>query len=150
VPLEDRERFKTWGLDIARGLDAIWLPADSDVAKRSLASRHELAHYFRDLIARRRAHPKSDMLSGLIAAEEAGDKLNEEELLATCILLLVAGHETTVNLIGNGTLALLRHPGELRRLRENPGLIVSAVEELLRYDGPVQRTARIPSEDVTI
>src|SRR4029453_17489410 len=91
-----------------------------------------------------------DLLSALIAAEEAGDKLNEEELLATCILLLVAGHETTVNLIGNGTLALLRHPGELRCLRENPGLIVSAVEELLRYDGPVQRTARIPSEDVTI
>src|SRR5262249_8643489 len=76
--------------------------------------------------------------------------LSEDELLATCILLLVAGHETTVNLIGNGTLALLRHPHELRRLRESPGLIVSAVEELLRYDGPVQRTARIPSEDVTI
>ena len=117
VPLEDRERFKIWGLDIARGLDAIWLPPDSDVAKRSLAARHELADYFRDLIARRRAQPRADMLSGLIAAEEAGDKLNEEELLATCILLLVAGHETTVNLIGNGTLALLRHPGQLHRLQ---------------------------------
>jgi len=90
------------------------------------------------------------MLSGLIAAEEAGDTLSENELLATCILLLVAGHETTVNLIGNGTLALLRHPAELRRLRERPGLIASAVEELLRYDGPVQRTARVPSEDVTL
>src|SRR4029453_571360 len=91
-----------------------------------------------------------DLLSALIAAEECGDKRNEEELLASCILLLVAGHETTVNLIGNGTLALLRHPGELRCLRENPGLIVSAGEELLRRDGPVQRAARIPSEDVTI
>src|SRR4030095_711515 len=90
------------------------------------------------------------MLSGLIAAEEAGDKLNENELLATCILLLVAGHETTVNLIGNGSLALLRHPAELRRLRENPSLIGSAVEELLRYDGPVQRTPRVPSEDVMV
>jgi Cytochrome P450 len=85
-----------------------------------------------------------------LAAEEAGDKLSEDELIATCILLLIAGHETTVNLIGNGTLALLRHREELRRLRETPGLITSAVEELLRYDGPVQRTARITSTEVTI
>jgi cytochrome P450 len=150
VPVADHERFKGWGLDIARGLDTILLPADSEVGVRSMAARHALSDYFRDLIAERRAAPRADLLSGLIAAEEAGDKLNEEELLATCILLLVAGHETTVNLIGNGTLALLRHPGELARLRENPGLIGTAVEELLRYDGPVQRTARIPSEDVTI
>ncbi len=149
VPVEDRERFKQWGLDIARGLDAILLPPDSDVARRSAAARRALAEYFRALIAERRAAPRGDMLSDLIAAEEAGDKLSEDELLATCILLLVAGHETTVNLIGNGTLALLRHPAQLRRLRENPGLIASAVEELLRYDGPVQRTARIPSADVT-
>jgi len=149
VPVEDRERFKQWGLDIARGLDAILLPPDSDVARRSVAARRALADYFRALIAERRAAPRGDMLSDLIAAEEAGDKLSEDELLATCILLLVAGHETTVNLIGNGTLALLRHPDQLRRLRENPGLIGSAVEELLRYDGPVQRTARIPSADVT-
>src|SRR5882762_3557554 len=150
VPVEDHERFKAWGLDIARGLDAILLPPDSEVAQRSLAGRRALADYFRGLIAERRASPRDDMLSGLIAAEEAGDKLDEDELLATCILLLVAGHETTVNLIGNGTLALLRHPDELRRLRENPALIASAVEELLRYDGPVQRTARIPSAAVAI
>jgi len=150
VPVEDRERFKQWGLDIARGLDSIMLPPDSEVARRSMAARNGLSDYFRELIALRRARPRADMLSDLIAAEEAGDKLTESELLATCILLLVAGHETTVNLIGNGTLALLRHPEELRRLREDPGLIVTAVEELLRYDGPVQRTARIPSEDVTI
>jgi cytochrome P450 len=150
VPVADHERFKHWGLDIARGLDAIMLPPDSEVAKRSVAGRHALSGYFRELIAERRAAPRDDMLSALIAAEEAGDKLNEDELLATCILLLVAGHETTVNLIGNGTLALLRHPDELRRLREDPGLIATAVEELLRFDGPVQRTARIPSEDVTI
>ncbi len=150
VPVEDRERFKKWGLDIARGLDAIWLPPDSEVTQRSMASRRALSDYFRALIAERRTAPRNDLLSALIAAEEAGDKLSEEELLATCILLLVAGHETTVNLIGNGTLALLRHPDQLRLLRENPGLIGSAVEELLRFDGPVQRTARIPSEDVTI
>jgi pimeloyl-[acyl-carrier protein] synthase len=150
VPVADHERFKGWGLDIARGLDAIMLPPDSPVAERSVLARRALADYFRGLIAERRRAPRDDMLSGLIAAEEAGDKLSEDELLATCILLLVAGHETTVNLIGNGSLALLRHPAELRRLREDPGLIVTAVEELLRFDGPVQRTARIPSEDVTI
>jgi cytochrome P450 len=150
VPVKDHERFKQWGLDIARGLDAIMLGPESEVAVRSVAGRRALSNYFRELIAERRSAPRDDMLSALIAAEEAGDKLNEEELLATCILLLVAGHETTVNLIGNGTLALLRHPAELRRLRENPGLITTAVEELLRFDGPVQRTARIPSEDITI
>jgi cytochrome P450 len=150
VPVEDHERFKGWSLDIARGLDSILLPPDSEVPKRSVASRHALADYFRELIARRRASPRADLLSGLIAAEEAGDKLSENELLATCILLLIAGHETTVNLIGNGTLALLRHPDELQRLRDTPALIGSAVEELLRFDGPVQRTARIPSEDVVI
>src|SRR4029453_14979427 len=150
VPVADHERFKGWGLDIARGLDTILLPPDSEVGKRSIAARRALADYFRALIAERRAAPRPDLLSALIAAEEAGDKLNEEELLATCILLLVAGHETTVNLIGNGTLALLRHPDQLQKLRGNPGLIVTAVEELLRFDGPVQRTARIPSEDLTI
>jgi pimeloyl-[acyl-carrier protein] synthase len=150
VPVEDHERFKGWSLDLARGLDSILLPVDSEIPKRSAASRSALADYFRELIARRRASPRPDLLSGLIAAEEAGDKLSETELLATCILLLVAGHETTVNLIGNGTLALLRHPDQLRRLRDNPGLIATAVEELLRFDGPVQRTARIPSEDVVI
>ena len=150
VPVEDRERFKTWGVDIARGLDAILLPPDSEVVQRSGAARRAMIEYFRELIAQRRSSPRDDLLSGLIAAEEVGDKLTEQELLASCILLLVAGHETTVNLIGNGTLALLRHPAELRRLRENPELIGSAVEELLRYDGPVQRTARVASEDVVI
>jgi cytochrome P450 len=150
VPLADHERFKGWSLDLARGLDSVMLGPDSEVAQRSGKARHALAGYFRELIAERRASPRSDLLSALIAAEEAGDRLSENELLATCILLLVAGHETTVNLIGNGTMALLRHPDQLRRLREDPGLIASAVEELLRYDGPVQRTARIPSADVTI
>src|SRR5438552_9126118 len=150
VPVQDHERFKGWSLDIARGLDSIWLPPDSEVPRRSVASRHAINDYFRGLIAQRRASPRGDLLSALIAAEEAGDKLNEEELLATCILLLIAGHETTVNLIGNGVLALLRNPGELERLRATPGLITNAVEELLRYDGPVQRTARVASAPATI
>jgi len=149
VPVEDHERFKGWSLDIARGLDLIWLGPDSEVGRRSVTARQALADYFRGLIAQRRAAPRNDLLSGLIAAEEAGDKLNEIELLATCILLLIAGHETTVNLIGNGTLALLQHRDQLQGLQRDPGLVASAVEELLRFDGPVQRTARIPSEDVT-
>ena len=150
VPVDDHERFKGWSLDIARGLDSIWLPPDSEIPRRSAAARHAISDYFRELIGQRRATPRADLLSALIAAEEAGDKLNEEELLATCILILIAGHETTVNLIGNGVLALLRHPAELHRLRATPGLITTAVEELLRYDGPVQRTARVASDDATI
>jgi cytochrome P450 len=150
VPVEDHEQFKGWSLDLARGLDSIMLGPDSEVAKRSGKAREGLTKYFRGLIAERRTSPRGDLLSALIAAEEAGDKLSEPELVAMCILLLVAGHETTVNLIGNGVLALLHHPDQLRLLRERPELIGTAVEELLRYDGPVQRTARTPSEDVTI
>ena len=150
VPVEDNERFKGWGLALARGLDATLLAPGSEIVQQSRDARVALADYFRTLIAERRKAPRHDMLSGLIAAEEAGDKLSEHELLATCILILIAGHETTVNLIGNGTLALLRNPDQLQRLRENPGLIGTAIEELLRYDGPVQRTARIPDQDITI
>ena len=124
------------------------LPPDSEVGQRSVRTE-ALAGYFRELIAERRAAPR-ETCCGPHRGRGGGDKLNEEELLATCILLLVAGHETTVNLIGNGTLALLRHPDQLRKLRERPALIGTAVEELLRLDGPVQRTARIPSEDITI
>jgi cytochrome P450 len=150
VPIADHERFKGWGLDVARGLDSVLLPPDSPVRERALAARSGLAAYFRELIAERRTSPRDDLISALIAAEEAGDTLGEDELLSTCILLLIAGHETTVNLIGNGTLALLRHPDQLRRLRETPALVTTAVEELLRFDGPVQRTARVPNADITI
>jgi pimeloyl-[acyl-carrier protein] synthase len=85
-----------------------------------------------------------------VQAEEAGDRLSQRELLGTCLLLYVAGHDTTVNLIGNGLLALLRHPTEWRRLREEPGLLPGAIEELLRYDGPVQRTGRMAARDTEI
>jgi cytochrome P450 len=150
VPVEDHEQFKGWSLDLARGLDSIMLGPDSEIVKRSGHAREGLSTYIRGLIAERRSSPRGDLLSALIAAEEAGDKLSEPELVAMCILLLVAGHETTVNLIGNGMLALLRHPDQLKLLRERPEMIGTAVEELLRFDGPVQRTARTPSEDVMI
>jgi cytochrome P450 len=150
VPEGDRDSIKQWSADIARSLDAIGLPFDGDLIERGRTARRALGEYFRGLIPERRKHPRADLLSLLIAAEEEGDKLSEAELLATCVLLYIAGHETTVNLIGNGLLALLRHPGELRRLCDDPGLIPSAVEELLRYDGPVQRTSRIAHADVEI
>lgn len=150
VPAADRDRFRRWSLDIARSLDAIALPVEPEVIERGNAARRALVGYFRDLIAERRQRPQADLLTALIAAEEQGDTLTEGELLATCVLLLVAGHETTVNLIGNGVLALLRHPGELRKLRAEPGLITSAVEELLRYDSPVQRTGRLAATDVEL
>jgi pimeloyl-[acyl-carrier protein] synthase len=150
VPSGDRERFRDWTVDIARSLDAIALPTEPEVVERGLAARHALADYFRTLIAERRGHPRGDLLSELIAAEEQGDRLSEGELMATILLLFMAGHETAVNLIGNGTLALLRHSDQLRRLRDDPSLAPSAVEELLRYDGPAQRTGRICSTPVEL
>lgn len=150
VPEEDRERIKQWSADIARSLDAIGLPTDPEIVDRGRTGRRAIGDYFRSLIPDRKKRPRGDLLSLLIEAEEQGDKLSEGELLATCVLLYIAGHETTVNLIGNGLLALLRHPKELERLRDEPSLIQSAVEELLRYDGPVQRTARITNADVEL
>jgi pimeloyl-[acyl-carrier protein] synthase len=150
VPLDDHEAIRNWSSDIARSLDAIGLLADPDIVARGAAARRALTEYFRRLLPERRAHPKADLLSLLIAAEEQGDKLNEGELLAMCVLLFIAGHETTVNLIGNGILALLRHPDEMIKLRRDPALISLAIEELLRYDSPVQWTARITNTDVEI
>jgi cytochrome P450 len=150
VPPGDHESIKQWSADIARSLDAIGLPLDQDIVERGRVARRAIGEYFRALLPERRKHPRADLLSLLIAAEEQGDKLSEGELLSTCVLLYIAGHETTVNLIGNGLLALLRHPAELARLREDPALAASAVEELLRYDGPVQRTARIANAEAEI
>ncbi|MGH9576472.1 MAG: cytochrome P450, partial [Terriglobales bacterium] len=110
-----------------------------------------LLRYIRGLVTLRRRHPEDDLISALVAAEEAGDKLNEDELLAMISLLLLAGFETTVNLIGNGTLALLEHPSEMERLRSQPELMPSAVEELLRYDSPIKlATPRWTQCEVTI
>jgi cytochrome P450 len=150
VPPSDHLRIKQWSSDVARALDMIGAPGDPDVLARGQAGHHALAEYFMALLPERRAHPRDDLLSLLIAAEEQGDKLTEGELLVTCLLLFIAGHETTVNLIGNGLLALLRNPDQLQRLRMNPALLPTAVEELLRYDSPVQRTARIPNTDVEV
>src|SRR5258705_6281652 len=150
VPEGDHEQMKDWSSDIIRSLDAIGIPSDDSVVERGRVGRRGIAEYFRALLPERRRHPRADLLSSLIAAEEQGDRLTEGELLATCVLLFIGGHETTVTLSGNGLLALLRHRGELARLRAEPGLIGSAVEELLRFDSPVQRTARITNADVVV
>jgi cytochrome P450 len=150
VPAGAADLVKTWSRDVARALDAIVLPVGQDVIEQGRRATGAMADYFRGLVEERRRRPGPDLLSGLVEAEEAGDRLTEEELLATCILLYVAGHETTVNLIGNGLLALLRHPAEWRRLREDPALLPGAIEELLRYDGPVQRVGRIAASDAEV
>jgi cytochrome P450 len=147
IPESDRDSFKRWSRQVAPILD----PVISDevflqVAEAGLA----LAVYFDELVAVRRAAPREDLITELIHAEEAGDRLTPEELRATLILLLVAGHETTMNLIGNGLLALLRNPDEAQRLRADPSLARTATDELLRYDGSVHLTARTATADVEV
>jgi cytochrome P450 len=150
VPEGDRDTMRRWSDDIARSLDALGLPSDREIVRRGRAARHALGEYFRGLLPERRRKPRADLLSLLIAAEEQGDKLTEDELLATCVLIFIAGHETTVNLIGNGMLALLQHPDQLTALKQNPQLLAGAVEELLRYDSPVQRTARVTTAELQL
>jgi cytochrome P450 len=113
---------------------------------RAESATHEMAGLFRELIAARRAAPQRDLLSELVALEDAGDRLSEDELVATCILLLFAGHETTTHHLANGLATLLHFPRELERLRGNPSLAPAAVEELLRYDGPIGAQVRIVQE----
>src|SRR5262252_8078435 len=150
VPTDAHSGIRQWSADLARSVDAIGMPTDEEVVTRGRVAQQAMLDYFSHLIPERRQTPRDDLLSLLIAAEEQGDRLTEGELLITCLLLFVAGHETTVNLIGNGLLALLNHPDELAKLRADPTLLPSAVEELLRYDSPVQRTGRITNTDVEL
>ena len=143
----DLELFKGWSNVLALSVNAI-LTAEQVRAIKQAAD--EAYAYFETIIDERRRQPREDLVSALLAAEEEGDRLTRDEMLAVMLLILVAGNETTRNLIGNGMLALLRNPGELRRLREDPGLLDSAVEELLRYDSPVQLDDRTVREDVEI
>jgi hypothetical protein len=148
IPASDRGRFKAWSTDIAATLSGPFLP--QDVLERSVQSSNELADYFRGQIVLRRAEPRDDLLSALCAVEEQGDLLSEDELIATCILLLIAGNETTTNLIGSGMLTLLQHPDERRLLQADLTLLPGAVEEMLRYEPPAQMTSRIAIEEIEL
>lgn len=142
VPWEDRDRFHRWTRVILR-------PPTPPNMVRALPSIAAFMRYLKRLFARRRSEPGDDLISALLAAEAEGDRLGEDELLAMVFLLLVAGHETTVNLIASGTLALLEHPDQLELLRREPELISSAVEELLRFVSPVDTsTERYAREDL--
>lgn len=148
VPTSEMAQFKRWSSDFAVLLGSFELsPEEMGRIQQSIIA---FAAYFRDITIRLRQQPEDNLLSALAQAEEQGERLSEDELLANCILLLVAGHETTTNLIGNGTLALLRNPEQWQRLREAPELIAGAVEELLRFDSPVQLTSRLPLVDVEV
>ncbi len=148
VPPEDRDQLNAWSESFGALLDASKLSMED--AFLALHGVSEFIAYFRQIIHERRNAPKDDLLQAMINAEERGDALSEEELLGNCVLLMAAGHGTTMHLIGNGTLALLRNPRQLQRLREEPALMPSAVAELLRYDSPVQMTSRRAKEDLRI
>jgi cytochrome P450 len=144
IPIEDRERFKHWSDEAIR---TVGFSSDDD-ARRSIQAQRELKAYLEPVVAQRRREPREDLISALVAAEEQGDKLTTDEVFATIILLLVAGNETTTNLIGNGLVALMNNPRQMRLLQDEPSLIEGAVEELLRYDSPVHFTSRHSREDI--
>ncbi|WP_405719311.1 cytochrome P450 [Streptomyces sp. NBC_01537] len=148
VPASDRAEVRDWSEDMAYLVDPVVTP---ETVARGLSGRRKIIDYFRTLVAERRLAPGDDILSGLILAEDQGDRLTSDELLATAALLVVAGHETTANMIANGMLALLRHPDELELLRSSgPALVPAAVEEMLRYDGPAQAVGRRALEDIEL
>ncbi|MQY27394.1 cytochrome P450 [Nocardia aurantia] len=149
APAEDHPDLQRWSHALARGFDPDRLLHPEERQARTQAAK-EFVAYFRDLIERRRAEPQDDLISGLALVEEQGDALTLDEVLATCVTLLVAGHETSVNLVGNGILALIRNPDQYELLCAKPDLAGPAVEEMLRYDSPVHMTTRLAHEQTEI
>jgi cytochrome P450 len=147
VPREDESRFHTWADTLAYALDP---DPGQETSMAALQAAQGLAAYMRDLIAERRAHPSHDMLSDLAVGDDPAGRMDDANLVITMILLLIAGHETTVNLITNGTLTLLCYPVEMERLRDDPGRAAKVVEELLRYEPPVQFIKRFALTDLEI
>ena len=147
IPAADRDMNREWAAATAVTIDP--LVSDAQIQRAEVAMR-EWDAYIRALLAERRARPGDALLDAMLAVEEDGTRLTEDEVAANATFLFLAGHETTTNLIGNGLYALLRHPDQLARLRAEPGLTENAIEELLRFDSPVQFAPRVPIEDVEI
>ncbi|OBI98604.1 cytochrome P450 [Mycobacterium asiaticum] len=150
VPIEDEPQFSHASAVLAKSLDPFFTDEQSDELNESLGAGAGLRDYLHGLIAQRRSRPGDDLLSALVAVNESGDQLTEEEIVSTCVLLLVAGHETTVNLIGNAILAMLREPRQWTALAADPTRAAAVVEETLRYDPPVQQLSRIALDPMTI
>ena len=149
VDPEDRSLFREWALALQHA-SASRLTPSVEIYEQAEAATQSFIAYFKDAIAKRHTEPRQDLITALAKARYEGDKLNDEEILATCIHLLTAGHETTINLIAKGLLALLRNPEQIELLRSHPEFIPEAVEELIRYDSPVQMLSRWAYEDVEI
>ncbi|MEU5515209.1 cytochrome P450 [Streptomyces griseoaurantiacus] len=147
IPESDRAPLRPWSADICGMYE---LNPSEETARRAVRASVEFSDYLRELIAARRAHPGEDLISGLIAAHDEGDRLTEQEMISTAVLLLNAGHEATVNATTNGWWALFRHPDRLAALRADHSLVPSAVEELLRYDTPLQLFERWVLDDIEI
>lgn len=147
IPESDRAPLRHWSADICGMYE---LNLSEETARRAVRASVEFSDYLRELIAARRAHPGEDLISGLIAAHDEGDRLTEQEMISTAVLLLNAGHEATVNATTNGWWALFRHPDRLAALRADHSLVPSAVEELLRYDTPLQLFERWVLDDIEI
>lgn len=147
IPEADRAALRPWSADICGMYE---LNPSEETARRAVRASVEFSEYLRELIAARREKPGEDLVSGLIAAHDEGDRLTEQEMVSTCVLLLNAGHEATVNATVNGWWALLRHPAQLAALRADHSLVPTAVEELLRYDTPLQLFERWVLEDIEI
>ena len=152
VPIEDEPKFSRASALLAAGLDPVitFTGEAPDSQDDMFEAGFWLRGYLRELIERRRSEPGEDLISALIHVEESGDQLTAEEIIATCNLLLIAGHETTVNLIANATLAMLRNPAQWSALSADPTRVSAVVEETLRYDPPVQLMGRIAADDMTI
>ncbi len=148
VPNEDRDQFKGWTDDLAAFLGDI--TRVNELVEVTQRSALEMIAYLQGIIRDCREHPRDDLISALVAAEEEGDKFSEDELFSMFVLLQLGGNETTTSLIGNGLLALLQNPEEMNNLQQNPSQIGNAVEEFLRYNSPIQSTGRVALEDLEI